>query len=92
MTNVACIVIKDRICVEYTHLSFMPCGGAGCNNATTVFPLDCKKETKKDGTRGLGSPYSVFSPMKRQNAEGEEIVMSPLTLNTLSWLHHLRGI
>ena len=39
-----------------------------------------------NGTRDLGSPFSIFSPIKRQDAEGESRVNSPRTLNALNWL------
>ena len=39
--------------------------------------------TNRYGVKDLGSPSSVFTPINRQDTEGEERVMFPSTLNAL---------
>ena len=54
------------------------------------YQLRILKATKKDETRGMGSP-SVLPPTTRQGAEGESRVMSLQTLNILSPLPLFKG-
>ena len=56
----------------YLHTYIISSCVGGCKNNITVFPVACKKATKRDGVRDLGSPSSVFSPIKMWGTEGEE--------------------